>query len=92
MAGSRVGYLHQLMAGASWTSIFALPLIRQPTLIIAGSDDPVIPLVNAKIMSRLLPNATLHVHDGGHVELATSAAEQARVIEAFRRPKMAGGR
>ena len=36
-------------------------------------------------MNRLLPNATLHVHDGGHVELITSAAEQARVIEAFRR-------
>ena len=85
MAGSRVGYLHQLMAGAGWTSIFALPLIRQPTLIIAGTDDPIVPLINAKIMSRLLPNATLHVHDGGHVELVTSATEQARVIEAFRR-------
>lgn len=92
MAGSRVGYLHQLMAGAGWTSIFALPLIRQPTLIIAGSDDPIIPLVNAKIMSRLLPNATLHVHDGGHVELVLNASEQARVIEAFRRSMMAGGR
>jgi pimeloyl-ACP methyl ester carboxylesterase len=82
---SRVGYLHQLIAGAGWTSIFALPLIRQPTLIIAGTDDPIVPLINAKIMSQLLPNATLHVHDGGHVELVTSATEQARVIEAFRR-------
>ena len=25
MAGSRVGYLHQLLAGAVWTSLFALP-------------------------------------------------------------------
>ena len=86
MAGSRVGYLHQLLAGVGWTSLFALPLIRQPTLIVAGSDDPIIPLANAKIMNRLLPNATLHVHDGGHVELIASAAEQARVIEAFRQP------
>ncbi len=86
MAGSRVGYLHQLLAGVGWTSLFALPLIRQPTLIVAGSDDPIIPLANAKIMNRLLPNATLHVHDGGHVELIASAADQARVIEAFRRP------
>jgi poly(3-hydroxyalkanoate) depolymerase len=92
MAGSRIGYLHQLMAGAGWTSIFALPLIRQPTLIIAGTDDPIIPLVNAKLMSRLLPDATLHVHDGGHVELVLNATEQARVIEAFRRPTMTGGR
>ncbi|MEB3983290.1 poly(3-hydroxyalkanoate) depolymerase [Mycobacterium sp. 663a-19] len=84
MAGSRVGYLHQLLAGVGWTSLFALPLIRQPTLIIAGTDDPIIPLANAKIMNLLLPHATLHVHDGGHVELIASAAEQARVIEAFR--------
>ena len=55
------------------------------TLIIAGTDDPIIALANAKIMSRLLPNATLHVHAGGHVEIVTSAADQARVIEAFRR-------
>ena len=40
MAGSRVGYMHQLLAGAGWTSVFMLPLVRQPTLIVAGSDDP----------------------------------------------------
>ena len=88
MAGSRVGYLHQLWAGVGWTSMFALPLIRQQTLITAGADDPIIPIVNAKIMNRLLPNATLHMHDGGHVELIATAAEQARVIEAFRRRDM----
>ena len=75
----------QLMAGAGWTSIFMLPLIRQPTLIIAGTDDPIIPVVNARLMSRLLPHATLHLHDGGHVELIARAHEQARLIEAFRR-------
>lgn len=83
MAGSRVGYLHQLMAGAGWTSVFMLPLIRQPTLIIAGADDPIIPLPNARIMKQLLPNATLHVHDGGHVELIARAAEHARLIQQF---------
>ena len=40
MAGSRVGYLHQLLAGAVWTSLFALPLIRQRTLIVAGLRRP----------------------------------------------------
>ena len=85
MAGSRVGYMHQLLAGAGWTSVFMLPLVRQPTLIVAGSDDPIIPLANAKIMNRLLPNSALHIHDGGHVELIANAAEQARVIEEFRR-------
>jgi poly(3-hydroxyalkanoate) depolymerase len=85
MAGSRVGYAHQLLAGAGWTSVFMLPLVRQHTLIVAGTDDPIIPVVNARIMDRLLPNSALHIHDGGHVELITDSAEQARVIEEFRR-------
>ena len=37
-AGSKRGYLHQLIAGAVWTSLFALPVIRQRTLILAGED------------------------------------------------------
>ena len=84
MAGSRVGYLHQLLAGSVWTSLFALPLIRQRTLIVAGLDDPVVPVVNAKIMGSLLPHARVHLHTGGHVDLITNAAELAPVIELFR--------
>jgi poly(3-hydroxyalkanoate) depolymerase len=84
MAGSRVGYLHQLLAGAVWTSVFALPLVRQQTLILAGLDDPIIPVANARIMGWLLPHATVHLHRGGHVDLITNAAELAPVIEAFR--------
>jgi poly(3-hydroxyalkanoate) depolymerase len=84
MAGSRVGYLHQLLAGAVWTSLFALPFVRQRTLILAGLDDPIIPVVNARIMGRLLPHATVHLHRGGHVDLITNAAELAPVIELFR--------
>ncbi|MRH92405.1 alpha/beta fold hydrolase [Nocardia sp. SYP-A9097] len=84
MAGSRVGYLHQLLAGSVWTSLFALPLIRQRTLILAGTDDPIIPIGNARIMNRLLPHSTMHLHMGGHVDLITDAGELAPVIEAFR--------
>jgi poly(3-hydroxyalkanoate) depolymerase len=84
MAGSRIGYLHQLLAGAVWTSVFALPLVRQRTLIVAGLDDPIIPVSNARIMARLLPNATVHLHRGGHVDLITNADELAPVIETFR--------
>jgi poly(3-hydroxyalkanoate) depolymerase len=84
MAGSRVGYLHQLLAGAVWTSLFALPLVRQRALIIAGRDDPIVPVINARIMGRLLPHATVHLHSGGHVDLITNAAELAPVIESFR--------
>ena len=85
LAGSRVGYLHQLLAGSVWTSLFALPLIRQHTLIIAGTDDPIIPVANAHILYRLLAHARLHPNPGGHVDLITNSAELAPVIESFRR-------
>jgi poly(3-hydroxyalkanoate) depolymerase len=82
-AGSKLGYLHQLMAGAVWTSIHALPAVRQKTLIVAGDDDPIIPIVNARIMHRLLPHARLHRHPGGHVDLITNADELAPVVDGF---------
>ena len=44
----------------------------------------IVPVVNAKIMARLLPHATVYMHAGGHVDLITNAAELAPVIESFR--------
>src|ERR1700722_12064448 len=82
-AGSKIGYLHQLLAGAVWTSLFALPAVRQETLIVAGTDDPIIPVINARIMNALLPHSRLHLHSGGHIDLVHNAAELAPVIETF---------
>jgi poly(3-hydroxyalkanoate) depolymerase len=81
--GPRRGYLYQLAAGAGWSSLPALPWIRQPTLLLAGDDDPIVPLVNAHIMRRLLPDAELHVYHGGHLGLLTEAAELAPVVDRF---------
>ncbi len=85
--GNRVGpprgYGYQLLAGAGWTSVPFLPLIKQPTLIVAGDDDPIIPLANARLMNRLIPNSRLHVYRGGHLGLVTEAAELAPVVDAF---------
>ena len=83
--GPRRGYLYQLAAGAGWTSMPLLPWIRQPTLLLAGDDDPIIPLINARIMRRLLPNAELHVYHGGHLGLLTEAAELAPIVDRFLR-------
>jgi pimeloyl-ACP methyl ester carboxylesterase len=60
-----------------------LPLLTQPTLIVSGDDDPIIPLANARIMRRLIPDSTLHVFRGGHLGLVTEAAELAPVISQF---------
>jgi len=82
-AGSKIGYLHQLLAGAVWTSLFALPAVRQETLIVQGTDDPIIPVINARILHALLPHSRLHLHSGGHIDLVHNATELAPVIDEF---------
>ncbi|GAB3053234.1 poly(3-hydroxyalkanoate) depolymerase [Intrasporangium mesophilum] len=81
--GPGAGYYLQLLAGFGWSSLPALPLIRQPTLILAGNDDPLIPLVNARIMRALLPHASLHVFDDGHLGLMTAADELGPLVSRF---------
>ncbi len=85
--GNRVGpprgYLYQLTAGAGWTSVPFLPWLRQPTLIVAGDDDPIIPLVNARLMRLLIPKSQLHVYHGGHLGLVSEAADLAPVVDDF---------
>jgi poly(3-hydroxyalkanoate) depolymerase len=81
--GPRRGYYYQLASGTGWSSLPFLRLIRQPTLVVAGEDDPIIPVVNARVMARLLPDAQLHVHPGGHLAMITEAGEFAPVIEGF---------
>ena len=82
-AGSKMGYLHQLLAGSVWTSLFGLPAVRQQTLIVAGTDDPIIPVVNARIMHALLPHSRLYLHSGGHIDLVHNAEELAPAIDQF---------
>jgi poly(3-hydroxyalkanoate) depolymerase len=83
--GSSRGYLYQLLGTAGWTSLPWLPLIRQPTLILAGADDPIVPLTNARIMERLLPDARVVVYPDGHLGLLTRAPELAATVAGFLR-------
>ena len=77
------GYLFQLTALMTWTSLPVLPLIAAPTLVLNGRRDPVIPVVNAHIMAALLPRARVHLHEGGHVGLLTRPDELGPVVEDF---------
>jgi len=81
--GSLRGYLHQLAAGIGWTSLPFLKLIRQPTLVMGGEEDPIVPVTNARLLARLIPHARLHIYRGGHVELITEAAELVPVVTGF---------
>lgn len=81
--GSARGYLYQLTAGLGWTSVPFLPLLRQPTLILSGDDDPIIPSANARLMHRLIPDSRLHLFHGGHLGLVTDAGAVAPVVSDF---------
>jgi len=78
-----MGYLNQLYALAGWTSVHWLHTLPQPTLVMAGDDDPIVPLVNARVLARLIPNARLETFDCGHLFLLTRLARSVATIEAF---------
>ena len=84
MFGARgMGYLYQLLAMVGWTSLPWLRAVRQPTLILMGRDDPLVPVANGHILARLIPNARLEVIDDGHLFIVTRPQETARRIERF---------
>jgi poly(3-hydroxyalkanoate) depolymerase len=81
--GPARGYFYQLIATAGWTSLPRLGRLRPPVLILAGDDDPIIPLANARIMHCLIPDSELHVYPGGHLELAARPGHIAPVVQTF---------
>jgi len=66
------GYFLQQLALAGWTSLPWLSRLTQPTLILAGTRDPLIHVANAKLMHRLIPNSRLQLIDDGHLFLLTN--------------------
>jgi poly(3-hydroxyoctanoate) depolymerase len=81
--GDTRGYYRQLLAGVGWTSIHWVHRLRQPTLILTGRDDPIVPCLNGRILAWLIPNSRLHVFDDGHLGLVTSADELAPIVRRF---------
>jgi poly(3-hydroxyoctanoate) depolymerase len=78
------GYLAQLYAVPGWSSLPWLGRLPQPTLVLGGDDDPIVPLVNARILARLIPNARLHVvAGGGHLFIVEQADEIAGIVADF---------
>lgn len=77
------GYYYQVLALFGWSSLPWLHKLGQPTLVLAGDDDPIVPLVNARILAACIPDAQLQVVDCGHLFLLTRARVLAPQIEAF---------
>jgi poly(3-hydroxyalkanoate) depolymerase len=77
------GYYLQLIAAFGWTSLPWLRFLRQPTLVMAGTDDPIVPLANGRILASLIPRARLVTVDDGHLFLVTSAGKSAEIVSDF---------
>ena len=78
-----LGYYYQMAAVYWWTSVHWLHKIKQPTLILAGNDDPIIPLINMKIIADRIPNSELHILDDGHLFMVTQAEAISPIIMKF---------
>lgn len=83
LTATRLGYVYQLLALVGWSSLPWLRRVRQPTLILMGRDDPLVPVANGYLLSRLIPNARLEIIDDGHLFLITQAESVAPRIESF---------
>jgi poly(3-hydroxyalkanoate) depolymerase len=84
MHGARnLGYFYQLLAVAGWTSLPWLWSLPQPTLILMGRDDPLVPAINGHILKALIPNAELQMIDDGHLFIVTKPEETSGLVEAF---------
>lgn len=77
------GYLGQMFAISGWTSVHWFSRLKQPTLIMVGSDDPLVPAINGRIMKLLRPSAELVVLDCGHLFLVTQSELVAPIVRGF---------
>ncbi|WP_375481092.1 alpha/beta fold hydrolase [uncultured Jatrophihabitans sp.] len=77
------GYFAQMYSIAGWTSIPWLRHVQQPTLVLGGDDDPIAPLLNSRILTRLIPHARLIVIPGGHLFVLERPAAVARTVADF---------
>jgi poly(3-hydroxyalkanoate) depolymerase len=82
---SQAGYILQLLAMTGWTSVPWLWSLKQPTLILAGTDDPLVPVINARFLNAMIPNSRLELVDNGHLFVVTRPKETAEIVDAFLR-------
>lgn len=79
-----LGFVWQMLGTAGWSSLPWLHSLRMPVLVVAGDDDPIVPLPNARLLASRIPDARLHVvRGGGHLFLVESLDVVGPVIEDF---------
>ncbi len=69
------GYFAQVTALCSWTSIPWLGQLRQPTQIIGGALDTLIPIANQMLLASLMPRAAFKIYNAGHLLMYSRRTE-----------------
>ncbi len=78
------GYVDQLYAISFWTGVPWLWRLSQPTLVLAGDDDPIVPAINGRILAGIIPDARLEIiPGGGHLFPLERPAEIAALVAEF---------
>ncbi len=78
------GYLGQMMSLSRWSGLPLLPRIPHPTLVVSGDDDPLSPVANALLLTRLLPQARLLMAPGeGHLLFLSPTSPVLQPIREF---------
>jgi len=78
------GYIYQLLAASTWASVPWLPLVSAETMVLVGDDDPIVHVVNGRILTRLIPHATLTiVPRAGHLFLIDQPDDAAAIVGKF---------
>ena len=78
------GYIFQILALRRFTSGLWLHRLKQPTLVMAGDADPIVPPANGRILAARLRDARLEIiPGGGHLFLLTRAETMAEKIRNF---------
>ncbi len=84
---SQLGYAQQLYAISGWTSLPWLSRLTAPTLVVNGSDDPLVPLKNARLLAARIPDTQVRIiPDGGHLWLLEFAERSAALVDDFLGP------
>ena len=83
---SREAYAAQLRAAARHDTYDRLPDIVAPTLVLHGTDDPLLPVGNARILAERIPGAKLVLLEGArHAYILEKQAEADTAVLDFLR-------
>jgi pimeloyl-ACP methyl ester carboxylesterase len=80
------GYAFQLMATWRWSSLPWLHRLEQPTLVVTGAQDRLLPAVNSTLIASRMPHARMLAIDGwGHYVLLDRLSGAGHAIAEFLR-------